>query len=109
MGCRTERYALAGGHLNHATETTHETGSSDECRAAAPRGATDWDGGLASLGGTYLSERAWGTVREDYSPHGEAWEPALSILHLVRNPAIGGLHANNTHSAFSKVNPARKC
>ncbi len=26
------------------------------------------------LWGPYLSERAWGTVREDYSPHGEAWE-----------------------------------
>jgi hypothetical protein len=24
--------------------------------------------------GPYLSERAWGTVREDYSPNGEAWE-----------------------------------
>jgi len=24
--------------------------------------------------GPYLSERQWGTVREDYSPHGEAWE-----------------------------------
>ena len=24
--------------------------------------------------GPYLSERAWGTVREDYSPHGGAWE-----------------------------------
>ncbi len=24
--------------------------------------------------GPYLSERAWGTVREDYSPHGKAWE-----------------------------------
>src|SRR5688500_11222446 len=23
--------------------------------------------------GPYLSERAWGTVREDYSPHGTAW------------------------------------
>jgi len=67
-------------------------------------GTGDW-----RLWGTYLSERAWGTVREDYSPHGEAWEPALSILHLIRNPEIGGLHANNTHSAFSKVNPARKC
>src|SRR5438552_2600045 len=27
-----------------------------------------WD-----LWGPYLSERAWGTVREDYSPDGEAW------------------------------------
>src|SRR5689334_21410929 len=24
--------------------------------------------------GPYVSERAWGTVREDYSPHGNAWE-----------------------------------
>ena len=24
--------------------------------------------------GPYLSERQWGTVREDYSEHGEAWE-----------------------------------
>ncbi len=24
--------------------------------------------------GSYLSERQWGTVREDYSPHGNAWE-----------------------------------
>ena len=26
------------------------------------------------LWGPYLSERAWGTVREDYSPDGEAWD-----------------------------------
>src|SRR4051794_3640966 len=24
--------------------------------------------------GPYLSERQWGTVREDYSPHGTCWE-----------------------------------
>src|ERR1043165_2788512 len=24
--------------------------------------------------GSYLSERSWGTVREDYSPNGTAWE-----------------------------------
>src|SRR5271154_2089191 len=24
--------------------------------------------------GPYLSERQWGTVREDYSPYGNAWE-----------------------------------
>ena len=24
--------------------------------------------------GPYLSERQWGTVREDYSPNGTAWE-----------------------------------
>ena len=32
-------------------------------------GENDW-----KLWGPYLSERQWGTVREDYSPHGNAWE-----------------------------------
>ena len=36
----------------------------DEVKA----GASDW-----RRWGTYLSERAWGTVREDYSADGEAW------------------------------------
>src|SRR5271166_5327671 len=31
--------------------------------------ANDW-----KAFGAYLSERAWGTVREDYSPNGHAWE-----------------------------------
>ena len=30
--------------------------------------ASDW-----YLWGPYLSERQWGTVREDYSPDGDAW------------------------------------
>ncbi len=33
------------------------------------RQASDW-----YLWGPYLSERQWGTVREDYSPNGTAWE-----------------------------------
>jgi len=32
------------------------------------------DNGLWRKWGPYLSERQWGTVREDYSPHGNAWE-----------------------------------
>ncbi len=36
---------------------------------AQRQGAEDW-----RLWGPYLAERAWGTVREDYSPHGNAWE-----------------------------------
>lgn len=32
-------------------------------------GKQPWD-----LWGPYLSERQWGTVREDYSPYGNAWE-----------------------------------
>ena len=30
--------------------------------------------GLWRKWGPYLSERQWGTVREDYSPHGNAWD-----------------------------------
>ncbi|MHB8629420.1 MAG: MGH1-like glycoside hydrolase domain-containing protein [Aggregatilineales bacterium] len=44
-----------------ATKQTHEQ---ERLKADAP-----W-----SLWGPYLSERAWGTVREDYSPNGAAWE-----------------------------------
>jgi len=42
-----------------------------EFEAAAGDGtnATNW-----RLWGTYLSDRQWGTVREDYSPDGTAWD-----------------------------------
>ncbi len=36
--------------------------------AATAAGAADWQ-----LWGPYLAERAWGTVREDYSDDGDAW------------------------------------
>jgi len=36
--------------------------------------ARDKDEPEWSRWGPYVSERQWGTVREDYSPHGEAWE-----------------------------------
>jgi hypothetical protein len=38
-------------------------------RLAESAGKQPW-----RLWGPYLSERQWGTVREDYSPHGDAWE-----------------------------------
>jgi hypothetical protein len=37
--------------------------------AQVPRGRAPW-----RRWGPYLSERAWGTVREDYSPGGTAWD-----------------------------------
>ena len=35
-----------------------------------------WHGNLAAWRhwGPYVAERSWGTVREDYSPDGEAWD-----------------------------------
>jgi hypothetical protein len=38
--------------------------------------------------GPYLSERAWGTVREDYSPYGNAWEHLSHDQH-VHAPTAG--------------------
>lgn len=46
------------GHTNSETE-----------RLAVPNNYKNW-----KKWGPYLAERQWGTVREDYSEHGEAWE-----------------------------------
>ena len=48
------------------------------------------------LWGPYLAERAWGTVREDYSPHGNAWEffdhdQARSRAYRWNEDGMGGL------------------
>ena len=43
--------------------------------------------------GPYLSERAWGTVREDYSPGGTAWDvPPARPRPLARLPLERGRH-----------------
>jgi hypothetical protein len=49
-------------------ETTLAEMAEDARLNAANAGAEDW-----RRWGTYLSERAWGTVREDYSANGDAW------------------------------------
>src|SRR5919201_4584078 len=51
----------------------------------------DWKGW-----GPYLSERAWGTVREDYSPNGDAWnyfpyEHARLRAYRWSEDGIGGI------------------
>jgi hypothetical protein len=48
------------------------------------------------LWGPYLAERAWGTVREDYSAHGEAWEhldhdQSRSRAYRWNEDGLGGL------------------
>jgi len=45
-----------------------------EPAAEAARLAAFPDGRGWKAWGPYLSERQWGTVREDYSPHGNAWD-----------------------------------
>jgi hypothetical protein len=66
--------------------------NAEQTRLEAQRtGAEDW-----RLWGPYLAERAWGTVREDYSPDGEAWEhfshdQARSRAYRWNEDGLGGL------------------
>ncbi len=55
------------------------------------KGRQDW-----RLWGPYLAERAWGTVREDYSPHGTAWhsfdhDQARSRTYRWSEDGMGGI------------------
>jgi Mannosylglycerate hydrolase MGH1-like glycoside hydrolase domain len=55
--------------------------------------------------GPYLSERAWGTVREDYSPHGTAWEyfphdHARSRVYRWNEDGLCGISDDHQHVCF---------
>ncbi|MBV9093208.1 MAG: hypothetical protein JO132_04945, partial [Streptosporangiaceae bacterium] len=56
--------------------------------------------------GPYLSERAWGTVREDYSATGEAWDfsphdHARSKVYRWNEDGLGGLCDDQQHLCFA--------
>ncbi|MBV7329862.1 glucosidase [Chloroflexi bacterium TSY] len=56
--------------------------------------------------GPYLSERAWGTVREDYSAHGTAWEyfphdHARSRVYRWNEDGLAGICDRNQYLCFS--------
>ena len=56
--------------------------------------------------GPYLSERAWGTVREDYSPHGTAWEAfphdhARSRAYRWNEDGIAGISDRHQYICFA--------
>jgi len=56
--------------------------------------------------GPYLSERQWGTVREDYSPHGNAWESfphdhARSRAYRWGEDGIAGISDDRQHLCFA--------
>jgi len=56
--------------------------------------------------GPYLSERAWGTVREDYSPYGSAWEyfphdHARSRAYRWNEDGIGGISNRQQNICFA--------
>ena len=56
--------------------------------------------------GPYLSERAWGTVREDYSPYGTAWEylshdHARSKAYRWNEDGLGGISDRQQFICFA--------
>ena len=76
--------------------------NAERTRLEAQRaGREDW-----RLWGPYLAERAWGTVREDYSPHGNAWEyfdhdQARSRAYRWNEDGIGGICDEDQHLCFA--------
>src|SRR5678810_124868 len=77
--------------MNPETQRLNET----------PRGRAPW-----RHWGPYLSERAWGTVREDYSADGSAWEyfphdHARSRAYRWNEDGIGGICNRRQHVCFA--------
>jgi hypothetical protein len=72
--------------------TQSSSQNAEQRRIAAQReGREDW-----RMWGPYLAERAWGTVREDYSEHGNAWEyfdhdQARSRAYRWNEDGLGGI------------------
>ncbi len=64
------------------------------------------DGAAWRHWGPYLSERAWGTVREDYSATGEAWDffphdHARSKAYRWNEDGLGGICDDGQHLCFA--------
>jgi hypothetical protein len=58
------------------------------------------------LWGPYLSERAWGTVREDYSQNGDAWghlshDQARSRAYRWSEDGLGGISDEQQRLCFA--------
>src|SRR5512132_4435432 len=56
--------------------------------------------------GPYLSERAWGTVREDYSPEGKVWQyfthaQARSRVYRWNEDGLGGICDRHQRICFA--------
>jgi hypothetical protein len=80
----------------------HSTLNAERERIESQRaGLEDW-----RLWGPYLAERAWGTVREDYSENGAAWEhfdheQACSRAYRWSEDGLGGICDAGQHLCFA--------
>jgi hypothetical protein len=83
------------------TQTARGMGAEAQRLIAAHRGGTAW-----RRWGPYLSERQWGTVREDYSASGDAWnylphDHARSRAYRWGEDGLGGLSDNEQQLCFA--------
>jgi hypothetical protein len=83
-------------------QTTNTTLTAEELRLEESRTRTaHW-----KRWGPYLSERAWGTVREDYSAYGAAWDylphdHARSRAYRWNEDGIAGISDRHQHICFA--------
>ena len=81
--------------------TTHRTAEEQRLHAAGDRSA-HW-----KRWGPYLSERQWGTVREDYSADGDAWDyfphdHARSRAYRWGEDGLAGISRSTTSGSASR-------
>jgi hypothetical protein len=89
---------MSGGELNKSTLSAEHARLAEGSAAAA---GGDW-----KLVGPYLSERAWGTVREDYSADGDAWryfpfDHAVSRTYRWSEDGLAGLSDREQRLCFA--------
>ena len=79
----------------------HKTAHEDHRLHETKNGEVNW-----KKWGPYLSERAWGTVREDYSPYGSSWDffphdHARSRVYRWNEDGLGGMSDDEQRLCFA--------
>src|SRR5215813_12776383 len=93
---------MKGGHRDQRERASHAgAGAVNEQQRLNEPAASGW-----KLWGPYLSERQWGTVREDYSPDGAAWDSfphdhARSRAYRWGEDGIAGLSDDRQRLCFA--------
>ncbi len=93
--------ANAGPTREEATGAGRRPGAEQDRLERQRLGSENW-----RLWGPYLSERAWGTFREDYSAHGDVWthfphEQARSRAYRWSEDGLAGISDEKQRLCFA--------